>query len=279
MVSAKILVPFTISFVSILTPAAAQESAVAKNAFSPGSAPAANGVSPARPNSTIVPAANAPAPKQLTPEQRGDVFMARKMFRDAIDAYKQGPPDSPMTWNKIGIAYHQLGDLNAAKKNYEHAIRIDHKFADAVNNLGTIYYARKSYRAAISRYRKAIRLNPEIASFWSNLGTAYYSRGKFDDMFKAYARALELDPQVFEHRGTTGSEMQDRSVADRARYHFELARMYAHAGKNDLAIQYLRKSLEEGYKDKDKLREVPEFAALRDTDEFKELLELKPKVL
>jgi hypothetical protein len=68
-------------------------------------------------------------------------------------------------------------------------------------------------------------------------------------------------------------------VADRARYHFEMARMYAHAGKNELALQYLRKSLEEGFKNKDKLREMPEFAAIRDTDEFKELLTLDPKIL
>jgi tetratricopeptide (TPR) repeat protein len=263
MVSAKILV-LSLSFGSVflLTPLCGQDSPVASRAFA----------------RSIVPEPSPPVAR-LTPEQRGDVFMARKMFRDAIDAYSEGARSSPMTWNKIGIAYHQLGDLNAARKNYEHAIKVDHKFADAINNVGTIYYAHKNYRTAISRYRKAIRISPDTASFWSNLGTAYYSRGKFDDMSKAYAKALELDPQVFEHRGTLGAEMQDRTVADRARYHFEMARMYAHAGKNELALQYLRKSLEEGFKNKDKLREMPEFAAIRDTDEFKELLALEPKIL
>ena len=42
--------------------------------------------------------------------------------------------------------------------------------------------------------------------------------------------------------------MLDRSVADKARYHYEMARMYANAGKNELALQYLRKALEEGFK-------------------------------
>jgi tetratricopeptide (TPR) repeat protein len=264
MVSAKILAPLLIfGPVFLLTPLCGQDSPVASRAFDRSS----------------VPEASPPAAPRLTPEQRGDVYMARKMFRDAIDAYGEGSRNNPMTWNKMGIAYHQLGDLNAAKKDYERAIKVDHKFADAINNVGTIYYAHKKYRAAISRYRKAIRISPDTASFWSNLGTAYYSRGKFDDMFKAYGRALELDPQVFEHRGTLGAEMQDRTVADRARYHFEMARMYAHAGKNELALQYLRKSLEEGFKNKDKLREMPEFATIRDTDEFKELLALHPKVL
>jgi len=263
MVSAKILTPFVFSSALLLTPLCGQDSPVASNTLA----------------RATVDQSSIPKPSSLTPEQRGDVFMARKMFREAIDAYSEGSTKSPMRWNKIGIAYHQLGDLNAAKKNYEHAIKVDHKFADAINNVGTIYYAHKSYRGAISRYRKAIRISPDVASFWSNLGTAYYSRGKFNEMEKAYTRALELDPQVFEHRGTLGAEMQDRTVADRARYHFEMARMYAHAGKNELAIQYLRKSLEEGFKNKDKLRDAPEFAAIRDTDQFKELLALQPKVL
>ena len=229
---------------------------------------------------TSLPQRTAPESEHmLTPDQRGDVFMARKMYREAIDAYREGSLTSAVTWNKIGIAYHQLGDFAAARKNYERSMKLDKKYADAVNNVGTVYYALKKYRSAITRYRKAIELAPETASFWSNLGTAYYSRGKFEDMAQAYQKALSIDPNIFEHRGTVGTELQDRTVADRARYHYELARMYAHAGKNELALQYLRKSLEEGYKEKAKLTEVPEFADLRETPEFKELLTLEPRVL
>ncbi|MEP6715712.1 MAG: tetratricopeptide repeat protein [Terriglobia bacterium] len=220
-----------------------------------------------------------PPRTMLLPEQQGDIYMARKMFREAIDTYRKAPQNSPVIWNKIGIAYHQLGDVISAKKYYERAMKIDGKYADAVNNDGTIFYARKRYRTAIARYRKAISLSPESASFWSNLGTAWYSRGKFEEMAQAYQKALSLDPQIFEHHGTVGTELQDRTVSDRARYHFELARIYAHAGKNEMALQYLRKSLEEGVKDKAKWSEVPEFAGLRETPEFKELLSLEPRVL
>jgi tetratricopeptide (TPR) repeat protein len=228
---------------------------------------------------------NAPDPQpkpvysKLSPEQMGDLYMARKMFREAIDSYREGGTSSPVLWDKIGIAYHQLGDLNAARKNYEHAIKLNPKYADAINNVGTIFYSQKKYRTAISRYNKAISMAPDIATIWSNLGTAYYARGRFADMAKAYAKALELDPAVFESHSTAGTTMLDRAVADKARYHFELARIYAHAGKNDMALQYLRKSLEEGFKDREKLTKIPEFAALRDTREYKDLLTLEPRVL
>ena len=60
----------------------------------------------------------------ITPELRGDIYMARKMYREAIDMYREGPPDSAVVVNKIGIAFHQLLLLDQAKKNYELAIKI-----------------------------------------------------------------------------------------------------------------------------------------------------------
>jgi len=58
-----------------------------------------------------------------------------------------------------------------------------------------------------------------------------------------------------------------------------MARIYAKAGKNELALQYLRKSLEEGFTDREKISREPEFAALRETAEFKDLMALEPRVL
>jgi tetratricopeptide (TPR) repeat protein len=215
----------------------------------------------------------------LTPEQHGDLFMARKMYREAIDTYRTGDMKNAVIWDKIGIAYHQLGELQAARKSYERAVKMDKKYADAINNIGTVYYAEKKYRTAISRYMRALQIAPESASIWSNLGTAYYSRGKFDLMAQAYTKALQYDPDVFEKHGSVGTRMQDRGVADKARYHFEMARMYAMSGKNDLALQYLRKALEEGFKEKEKFQQSKEFAALRETQEYKDLMTLQPRVL
>jgi tetratricopeptide (TPR) repeat protein len=260
MVSIRIL---TLSVAAIAL-ASGQESRVTRSAFAPDNLPSRGASEPLR---------------TLTAEEHGDLFMARKMYREAVDSYRQGPKNSPVLSNKIGIAYHQIGDFAAARRYYEQAIKLDKKYADAINNLGTIYYARKNYRAAVSRYKRALEFKPGTASFWSNLGTAYYSRGKFDEMTKAYAKALEYDPEIFEHRGSVGTELQDRTVADRARYHYELARIYAGRGKNELALQYLRRSLEEGLKDKAKMIQAPEFAGLRDTDEFREVVALEPRVL
>jgi tetratricopeptide (TPR) repeat protein len=216
---------------------------------------------------------------RLTPEQRGDIYMARKMYREAIESYLSVKPPAAVVWDKIGISWHQLGDLNAAKKSYERALKLDKKYADAINNVGTVYYAQKKYRSAIAAYLKALRLTPDSASTWSNLGTAYFARKNFKGMTEAYTKALDLDPEVFDRHNAVGTQMQDRSVEDRARYHFEMAKMYARTGKNEIALQYLRKALEEGFKDKDKVNQAKEFTVLRETQEFKDLMAAEPRVL
>jgi tetratricopeptide (TPR) repeat protein len=219
-----------------------------------------------------------PARPAISPQERGDIFMARKMYREAIDAYKQVAASAVML-NKIGIAYHQMADLDSARKYYERAVKTDPQYAEAVNNLGTIYYARKSYRRAISEYKKALRITPESASAWANLGSAYFARKNFETASEAYQHALTLDPEVFERHSTTGSTVQERSIGDRAKFHYYLARTYAKAGRNADAIIYIRKALEEGFKEREKFTQEPEFAGLRDDPEFKQLMATEPKVL
>jgi tetratricopeptide (TPR) repeat protein len=218
-------------------------------------------------------------PETLTFEQRGDIYMARKMYREAIETYRKAPQDSAVIWNKIGIAYHQMMEIDTAKKHYERALKLNPKYAEASNNLGTIFYAKRSYRKAVGQYKKALRLAPNSASIHSNLGTAHFARKKYKDATAAYQQALALDPDVFEHRSSYGVLLQERSVEERAKFHYYLARTYAQAGMNDRALLYVRKALEEGFKEKKKMLEDPEFAALRETPEFQQLLALEPRVL
>ena len=92
---------------------------------------------------------DAQKPTELTNEARGDIFMARKMYREAIEAYKAGSPKDPVLLNKIGIAYHQFQQLDTARRFYERALKVKPDYVEAMNNLGTIHYYHKNYRRAI----------------------------------------------------------------------------------------------------------------------------------
>lgn len=231
---------------------------------------------------SAIPPQTEPAKPALSPETRGDIYMARKMYREAIDAFREGSPKDPVLANKIGIAYHQMLQLDMARKSYEQALKLKPDYVEAMNNIGTIYYAKKSYRRAISWYNKALKASGEqarSASVYMNLGTALFARKKYEQATNAYQTALRLDPDVFEHHSSFGVMLEERTVEERAKYHYYVAALYAKNGRTELALQYLRKALEEGFKDKAKLEKDPAFAPLRDSDEFKLLLASNPRVL
>jgi tetratricopeptide (TPR) repeat protein len=224
--------------------------------------------------------APAPAPPAVVlPATRGDVLMARKQYRDAIDNYEQAIKDVAIIYNKIGIAYHQLMDFKAALQYYQRSLEVNPNYSEAINNIGTVYYAQRKHKRAIDQYKKALKITPNSASIYSNLGTAYFARKNYKEAFEAYQKALSLDPEVFEHRSSQGVLLQERTVEERAKFHFFLAKTYAKAGMADRALLYMRKALEEGFKEREKFETDPDFALLKDLPEFQELLKLEPRVL
>ena len=76
-----------------------------------------------------------------------------------------------------------------------------------------------------------------------------------------------------------GVLVQERTVEERAGYFYILAKTCAKAGMTDRTLQYMRKALENGFKDRDKFKAEPEFSALQDNLEFQEILAAEYKVL
>lgn len=206
----------------------------------------------------------------ISAEMQGDVLMARQRYVAAIDAYRQGPMDTAVEWNKLGIANHHMFNLREAQRDYEKALKIDPKYPEALNNLGAVYYGLKDYHNAERAYKKALKLRPKAAMFYSNLGTAYLAQGKNKKGAEAYRTALALDPNVFE--GDPSARIAEIGPSkEMATLNYLLAKTYAEAGRKDEALIYLRKALDEGFSDRKKLEEK-EFAILRDTPEFQQML-------
>ena len=231
-----------------------------------------------QPSGNVPLASEAPKPA-LSTETRGDIYMARKMYREAIDMYRQGPANSAVLANKIGIAFHQMSQLDLARKNYQKAVKLDPKYPEAINNLGTVYYSQKDYARAIRYYKRALKYSQESASMYSNLGSAYFGRKDYKMATECYQHALQLDPDVFEHHSNFGTLMMERDVEERATYHLYMAKMYAKTGANERALIYLRKALEEGVKDREKIPNIPEFAVLKKDPAFAQLLAENPRPL
>jgi tetratricopeptide (TPR) repeat protein len=204
--------------------------------------------------------------------------MARKMYREACDSYRRAPGSADI-YNKLGIAFEQLLRLDLAKRNYEEALKMNPRHAEALNNLGTVYYGERSYRKAIAYYKRSLAVSGPKASVYVNLGAAYFARHNFKAASHSYEHAIDLDPDILEHHSTSGTQIQEQTVTDRAAFHLYLAKAYAQRGVNQRALLYLRKALEEGVKDRKKIPQLPEFSSLKKDPAFWELLAEDPKPL
>jgi tetratricopeptide (TPR) repeat protein len=223
------------------------------------------------------PAADA-TPQDL--EERGDQLRGEKAFLDALDYYQAAAkklpkgPTAAMVLNKIGITQFQMQRFDESKKSYEKAIKNDKTCANAYNNLGVVYYRNKRYGRAIKFYRKAIDVQPDNASYHNNVAAAYFADKQLEKAIPEYQKALELDPDIFERRSTNGIVAQI-SPEDRAHYSYVLAKMYAQTGQFDRALLYLRRAIEEGYKDVNNALQDVEFAQLRKDPRFSDLMTLQ----
>lgn len=207
----------------------------------------------------------------VTPELRGDLFMARQQYIDAIAAYREAPANDAEIWNKLGLAYHHLFAMNQARRDYLHALKLRPKYPEALNNLGAIYYARRSYHKAEKYYLKALALDPKQPSIYSNLGTAYFADGKANKGIAAYRTAFALDPDIFS--GNSQQLVAETLPArDRARQDFCIAKLLAQSGHIPQAIDYLRKALDEGFDDRKEIMQDRTLASLRATPEFSQLM-------
>jgi tetratricopeptide (TPR) repeat protein len=228
----------------------------------------------------LVRAIDPPAPDATaaTLEMQADRLRAEKLYLDALDYYHAAlakKPNDAHLLNKIGITELLMQRYKEARKSFERAIRNERTFADAYNNLGVVYYEAKKYGTAVKQYEKAIARDGSSASFFSNLGAAYFSKRQFEPAVVAYQHALELDPEVFARTSRAGVQAQLPSPEDRARYNYTVAKLYAKMGFSEQSLEYLRRAMESGYKDLKNVYKDTEFAELRKSPRFTELMASK----
>ena len=283
---APVAVPVSFLLLTFATPTNSQttSSATPSNATEDAnhsSLAATNTPPPVQTPAQLSSAGTTPATRPLTGEEMGDLFMARKQYFEAAQTYKkltEQEPKNAVYLNKLGIALHQQEALGLALKCYEKALKADPHYADAANNIGTVWYQRKRYGKAIKAYEKAIKMRDDMPVLYSNLGYAYFGDKRYEESIAAFRIALSKDPQFFEHNSSrNGSLLQDRSVSDRGRFYFLLAKSFAESGNYERAILYLRKAKDEGYANfVSDIKKDKAFTALLKNEEVQNLIAPKP---
>jgi tetratricopeptide (TPR) repeat protein len=206
-----------------------------------------------------------------SPEQLGDSLTAHQRYQAAIEAYQKSPGNSAELWNKMGIAYQMMFNLENAERCYKKSVKLDPKNAAVLNNLGTVYDSLKNYSSAERMYRKALKIDAQSALIHKNLGTDLLAQHRYKQGWADYQVALALDPRIFQDSGNLHVD-NPASVEDRGAMNYYMARGCVRAGQNDRAIEYLRMALNEGFTSPKKLVADSDFASLRGVPAFEQML-------
>jgi tetratricopeptide (TPR) repeat protein len=207
----------------------------------------------------------------LPSEGAADTLAAHGRYLAAIAVYTQLPPTAE-NQNKLGMAYEHMRMAAPARAAFQSALKIDARFAEAYNNMGTLEHSTGNLKQAEKMYRKALKLKPGMPNTLQNLGTLYYAQGKYKKGDAEYRKALEIDPMIMERNRGQGIQTQTsgRGVSE---IHYHLAANYAQAGNGKLAMDYLRRAITEGFTDRNRLLHDKEFADLRTSDAFLQMVD------
>jgi len=199
--------------------------------------------------------------------KRADIFVARKMYEDAVVEYKRALAidryDSAVA-NRLGIAYHNLHKYRDSEQQYREALRLRPNQVDTMNNLAVIDYIRGDFEAALSRYKSVLKLKPDAVTALRNMGACLFAMERWEEGIAAYQQALTLKPDLFDPQPSGAGSAVQMSQKNSAFMNFYLAKIFALRGDQDLATSYLLKAVEFGFDDLKMLRSEEAFKQLPD---------------
>ena len=103
-----------------------------------------------------------------------------------------------------GKAYGKKKEYDRAISDFNQALLLNPKYANAFNNRGITYYYKKDYDRAIADFNQALLLNPKDAAAFNNRGIAYNDKKEYERAIADFNQALLLNPkdaEAFNNRG------------------------------------------------------------------------------
>jgi tetratricopeptide (TPR) repeat protein len=113
-----------------------------------------------------------------------------------IDSGKEKWSNLVIAFYDRGNAYKDKGLYDRAIADYDMAIEIDPKYADAYNNRAWVYFKTGKFALGLPDAEKAVELGPNHAYTFAIRGCIFEALGKKDDAIADYRRALAKDPNM-----------------------------------------------------------------------------------
>ena len=139
---------------------------------------------------------NSQTPKELWLE-RGAIFLKRKDYQEALEAYKQAillDHNDALAYSGKSEALFRLERYKEALDASNQAISLDSNLAAAWKNKGNALGRLKRYEDALAAYEQALHIDPNYTLAWHGKGNALGDLKRDEDALVAYEQALHIDP-------------------------------------------------------------------------------------
>jgi len=103
-------------------------------------------------------------------------------------------PNDYKVFNRIGLVFKAMGDIDSALESFKKCYQINNKFAPAIGNLAVILIEASRYNDAIKLLKEAINIAPSEEAYLINAATCYHELGNYTESQEYFDRALEINP-------------------------------------------------------------------------------------
>ena len=191
---------------------------------------------------------------------RGNTFRRMNMPWRAIKAYEAGieiDGKSAELHNHLAVGYLTVNDFDKGLEAIEKAIELDENYAEAYANKALIMF-RAEKEGPLPIVNKAIQLNPELTSSYLVRSQIFLEHGwileAYEDGLKVFSENPE-DPEILAQMGAISYQLGKNDDAinylkkaierqpNLVRGYVSLANCYADSGRKEEAIELLRKAM------------------------------------
>jgi len=170
--------------------------------------------------------ANSPGFESMVRNDLGLVLSRTEQIADAVQEFDMAVRLSPRFAEahlNLANALAAGGRLRDAEPHYLEAITLKSDLAEAQVGLGGVLLEQRRPAEAIPHYETALRIDPSLAQAHNGLGAAFAMQDQTADAMREYDNALRLDPSLATAHFNVAVLMLKEGRMDEARRHLDSA--------------------------------------------------------
>jgi len=145
-------------------------------------------------------------------QDSGKHDLALQQFEQAL---RLNPRDADAL-NGLAHAYEKAGRIADAEAFFKKAAALRQDYWDGYSTLGLFYLRRQRYEDSLAQFRRVLELTPDNAQTYSNMGIVFLSLQRVPEAESAFNKSIELNPSYAAYANLGFLYFQQRRYAESA---------------------------------------------------------------